>query len=429
MVKQPRRLTGFITPEQHSEAPLDLQSTRRKLTFATLPAARHLAKHTLASYNRFLSEAGSAWEYEMLPIRHRQHGEGELIPRVPSSVDGADVFLFGASWDPSFITRSRDELFGSLSAHGLLADDVTLDDFVTGRATIAADTPQQVLTQALIQKLSNANIMETLLYARAFKSQGAAHVTLVMPYWPYGRQEKPTRLKRESTTSRLIADLVVEAGVDGLITYDPHSRALHGNFPEGRFLKKFIDADEEAYKVFKEYKGREDVQFAFLDSGAVDRGDNLRRRLGLDPVIIGKVHHGDVENLGNTGLRPTTRYLLFIEDILGSGTTLKKGITPIVEELRRRNAHLAPGEEPRDVQWIGYISNPLCTKDAEKIVLELSQNYGLKQLNISNSIQLPSSFLKIPCVVEHGLQDLLAKYINAIHYQTSTTQHATSYDD
>ncbi len=404
-------LEGFITPERHAAAPVELQSTRRKLTFATMPAARHLAKLTLAAYNERLRAAGSAWQYQMLPVRHNQHGEGELIPRIPSSVDGADVFLFGASWDPSFITRTTEELFAALRAHQLLSeqaiDELLLDD-------------ARILSDALIQKLSNANLMETLLYTRAFTSQGAAHVTIVMPYWPYGRQEKPTRLKRESTTSRFVADIVVQAGADGLITYDPHSRALHGNFPEERFLKKFIDADEEAYRVFSPYKGRPDVQFAFLDSGAVDRGDNLRRRLGLDPVIIGKVHHGAVETIGHTGLRDTTRTLLFVEDILGSGSTLRKGIVPIVDA--RRHAGAPP------LEWIGYISHPLCTRGAEAIIRELA-NYGLAELHISNSIQLPSSFLSLPFVIEHGLQDLLANYINAIHYQTSTTQHSTSYDD
>ena len=61
--------------------------------------------------------------------------------------------------------------------------------------------------------------------------------------------------------------------------HDPHSRALHGNFPEEKFLKKFVDADEQAYQVLKRYANRSDTQFAFLDSGAVDRGDHLRKRL------------------------------------------------------------------------------------------------------------------------------------------------------
>lgn len=429
MAKQPRKLKGFITPELHEQAPLELQSTRRKLTFATLPAARHLARRTLEEYNRLLAEHESEWEYEMLPVRHNQHGEGELIPRIPSSVDGADVFLFGASWDPSYIERTARELFSSLGEHGLLADEATLDDLARGQESLASHPPGMVLTQALVEKLSNANVMETLLYTRAFKSQGAKHVTIVMPYWPYGRQEKPSRLKRESATSRLVADLVVASGADGLITYDPHSRALHGNFPEEKFLKKFVDADEQAYQVLKRYADRADTQFAFLDSGAVDRGDHLRKRLGLDAYLVGKSHHDVVAGVGRSGLRDTTEYLIFVEDILGSGSTVRNGIKPIVEEIREQNRHLPPEERRPELKWVGYISNPLCTKDAIGIVRDLATNYGLIELNTSNSIQLPSRFLDLPPVNEHGLEQVFAKYVNAIHYQTSTTQHSTSYDD
>ena len=65
--------------------------------------------------------------------------------------------------------------------------------------------------------------MAFLIAARAFKEHGANHITGVLPYLAYARQDKPTRFEREPTTARLMADLSMEAGLDRIIAWHPHA--------------------------------------------------------------------------------------------------------------------------------------------------------------------------------------------------------------
>lgn len=75
----------------------------------------------------------------------------------------------------------------------------------------------------------NDHVMETLLYLDAFRRASVHSVTLVMPYYPYARQERMAR-GRESISARVLADLLQSQGVHRVIYVDIHAAAIQGFF-------------------------------------------------------------------------------------------------------------------------------------------------------------------------------------------------------
>jgi ribose-phosphate pyrophosphokinase len=75
----------------------------------------------------------------------------------------------------------------------------------------------------------NTWVMETLIMVDALKRASAKRITVVMPFYPYARQDKK-HLGREPITARLIADLFKTAGADRLMSVDLHTAQIQGFF-------------------------------------------------------------------------------------------------------------------------------------------------------------------------------------------------------
>ena len=58
----------------------------------------------------------------------------------------------------------------------------------------------------------NDNVMELLIMADAFKRASASHITAIIPYYGYARQDRKAR-GREPITAKLMADLLESAGI------------------------------------------------------------------------------------------------------------------------------------------------------------------------------------------------------------------------
>ena len=71
--------------------------------------------------------------------------------------------------------------------------------------------------------------MEQLIMVDALKRASAKRITVIMPFYPYARQDKKHR-GREPISARLIADLFKTAGADRLMTVDLHTAQIQGFF-------------------------------------------------------------------------------------------------------------------------------------------------------------------------------------------------------
>src|SRR5271170_4641748 len=72
-------------------------------------------------------------------------------------------------------------------------------------------------------------LMEQLIMIDALKRGSAKRITVVMPFYPYARQDKK-HLGREPISARLMADLFKVAGADRLMSVDLHTAQIQGFF-------------------------------------------------------------------------------------------------------------------------------------------------------------------------------------------------------
>jgi ribose-phosphate pyrophosphokinase len=84
----------------------------------------------------------------------------------------------------------------------------------------------------LIQPTSppvEAHLLELLFLADACRRAGAAHLTAVIPYFGYARQDRRAS-GREPVSARLIADLLQASGLQRVVAVDLHTTAVEGFF-------------------------------------------------------------------------------------------------------------------------------------------------------------------------------------------------------
>lgn len=172
----------------------------------------------------------------------------------------------------------------------------------------------------------NQNIVEFLLMLDAAKRASAARVTAVIPYYAYARQEKKTR-GREPISAKLVANLLVTAGADRILTLDMHSAAIEGFFD--------IPVDHlRATPILAAHFRRmnmNDLVVVSPDSGGVGRADEFRLRTKGTLAIISKKHPGPertelLEMVGDV----QDKEALIVDDVISTGVTLVKAAETLV---------------------------------------------------------------------------------------------------
>ena len=84
----------------------------------------------------------------------------------------------------------------------------------------------------IIQSTSNPandNLMELLIMADALKLSYASRITAVIPYFGYARQDRRTKA-RTPISAKLVANMIVEAGIERVLTMDLHAAQIQGFF-------------------------------------------------------------------------------------------------------------------------------------------------------------------------------------------------------
>ena len=84
----------------------------------------------------------------------------------------------------------------------------------------------------IIQSTSNPandNLMELLIMSDALRRSSAKRITAVIPYFGYARQDRRTKA-RTPITAKLVANMMVEAGIERILTMDLHAAQIQGFF-------------------------------------------------------------------------------------------------------------------------------------------------------------------------------------------------------
>ena len=115
------------------------------------------------------------------------------------------------------------------------------------------------------------------------KRASAGRINAVIPYYGYARQDRKAKA-RDPITAKLVANLIVAAGADRVLTMDLHANQIQGYFdiPVDHLVGMPILA-----KYFKE-KNLEDVVIVSPDHGSVTRARNMAEYLNCPIAIVDK---------------------------------------------------------------------------------------------------------------------------------------------
>ncbi|MFY1634287.1 ribose-phosphate diphosphokinase [Solwaraspora sp. WMMB335] len=177
----------------------------------------------------------------------------------------------------------------------------------------------------------NRWVMETLIMIDALKRGSAKRITVVLPFYPYSRQDKKHR-GREPISARLIADLLRTAGANRILTVDLHTAQIQGFF-DGPVDHLFA-MDILAGYVESQFAGRPMTVVA-PDSGRVRVAERWTDRLGgcplafihktRDPLkpnqVVANRVVGDVEG----------RVCLIVDDMIDTGGTITRAAEILYE--------------------------------------------------------------------------------------------------
>ena len=171
----------------------------------------------------------------------------------------------------------------------------TAYDFANGETFVRYEESVRGVDAFVIQSHAagiNNWVMEQLLMVDALKRASAKRITVVAPFFPYGRQDKKHK-GREPISARLMADLYKAAGANRIMSVDLHAPQIQGFFdgPVDHLWALPMLADYVAEKF-----GNEDLTVVSPDSGRVRVADIWAERLGAPLAIIHKRRDPDVPN-------------------------------------------------------------------------------------------------------------------------------------
>lgn len=352
----------FFTPEHLAqEQAKRMVAPRGRLLIAGCCSGSYLSTRMVERYEQLLAEAGSEADVLHLEDIDTQFSDSETCIRLDMHVSGCDVFLFQAVFDPT--------------------SDRTIDQ----------------------------NYMAFLTAVRTFREHGANHITGVLPYLAYARQDKPTKFTREPTTARLMADLSLTAGIDRLIVWDPHCgqvRGFYGGMPVSTLESLSLFIEE-----FSRYQGREDVIAVAPDVGASKFVTHFGRALDIKCAIASKYRPRpeEVTIAEIIGDLEGKKIAIVLDDMISNGGTAHALIKTLVQEKGVEEVHLGA-------------SHNLCVGRARERLLDLNANYRLEKVVVTNSIPQTNEFVDLPFVSVRCLSDTLSRTINRIHYNRSVSE-------
>jgi ribose-phosphate pyrophosphokinase len=197
--------------------------------------------------------------------------------------DGKKLKIFTGNANPALAKEIADYL-------GLELGKAFVGKFNNGEIQVMIDESVRGKDVFIIQPTSepvNDNIMELLIMVDALKRASARHITAVVPYYGYARQDRKTR-GREPITSKLVADLMSTAGVTRMVTMDLHAGQIQGffNVPVDHLASASIIAKYINQKKSESDMG--DIVVVSPDLGGVTRARDLADRVGAPIAIIEK---------------------------------------------------------------------------------------------------------------------------------------------
>lgn len=177
---------------------------------------------------------------------------------------------------------------------------------------------------------ANDNLMELLIMADALRRSSASRITAVIPYFGYARQDRRSKA-RTPISAKLVANMIVEAGIERVLTLDLHATQIQGFFDipvDNLYASPIFAIDIQHH--FK--NDMQDIMVVSPDVGGVARARELAKRLNAPLSIVDKRREkaGEVAEMTVIG-SVSGKKCIIVDDIVDTAGTLCKAAEVLVE--------------------------------------------------------------------------------------------------
>jgi len=246
----------------------------------------------------------------------------------------------------------------------------------------------------------NFHIMELLLIADAFKRASAKHITAVITYYAYARQDRKDR-PRVAISARLIADLLETAGFSRILTIDLHANQIQGffNVPVDNLMALPIFISH-----FKKMKLK-NVVIVSPDAGGVERARVFSQNLNATLAIADKRRpEPNVSEVMHIIGEVKDKDAIIVDDIVDTAGTLTKTVQALKENGARK-------------VYAACTHGIFSGKAIERI-----SSSPIDKIYISDTIPQSDEKLKCGKIEVLSVAKLFAQAIDSIHKETSVSK-------
>jgi ribose-phosphate pyrophosphokinase len=244
---------------------------------------------------------------------------------------------------------------------------------------------------------TNQNLMELLILVDAARRSSAARITAVIPFFGYARQDRKDQ-PRVPITAKLVANLLVAAGVNRVLTMDLHAQQLQGFFD--------IPVDHlYALPVLMQYlqeKNLTNLTVVSPDVGGVKMASAYAQALKAGLAIVVKRRISATE----------TEALHVIGDVEGKNVLIVDDLTETAGTITNA-AKILRGFGALDI-YAG-VSHTVLTN----LAVERLKKSEIKELITTDST--PINEAAVDCVKVLSIAELLGEGIIRIHRDESVT--------
>jgi ribose-phosphate pyrophosphokinase len=246
---------------------------------------------------------------------------------------------------------------------------------------------------------ANDNLMELLIMMDAARRASARRITAVLPFYGYARQDRKDQ-PRVPITAKLVANLLVTAGAERVLTMDLHAPQIQGFFD---IPVDHLYASTVFYDYLKKFKG-EDLIVISPDVGGMKMAAAYADMLGTDFGFVAKKRKDatEVEAISVVG-DIKGKSVLIVDDLTESAGTLQAAAKLLKEQgaqkVRAAVSHAVLNEKGYERMKEGFLdelistnSTPVDCRGLPITILSIAPMLGEAILRINTHQSVTSLF-------------------------------------
>jgi ribose-phosphate pyrophosphokinase len=236
----------------------------------------------------------------------------------------------------------------------------------------------------------NENLMELLIMIDAMRRASASRITAVLPFFGYARQDRKDQ-PRVPITAKLVANLLVAAGANRVLTMDLHSQQIQGFFD--------IPCDHlYAFPVISRYlldKKLNNPVVVSPDTGGVKTAYAYSQILHSDLAIVAKQRKGprEVETLSLVG-EVAGRPAVMVDDLTTTAGTLCSA-AKVLKENGAKDVYAAVTHATITEEGVARLKNSSISELIVTDTVPMIEASGVKVIELSVAELLGEAILRI----------------------------------